>query len=135
MLKTPVHSDPLKQPGFTLIEVMIALIIFSVIAVSVGRSASIYISNAARLELKTEALMVAEQELNRITLEDGFLPVKNTNYNLELGNRSWQINQKVSTTDNANMRRVDLTVSEKAELFGKDYPIITLSGFVGKNSD
>jgi general secretion pathway protein I len=123
-----------KITGFTLIEVMIALIIFSVIAVSVGRSASIYINNAARLELKTEALFIAEQELNKITLEKGFLPIKNSNYDLESGSRHWMINQKVSATEDVNMRRVDLTVSEKGELFGKDYPIITLTGFVGKNS-
>lgn len=123
-----------KITGFTLIEVMIALIIFSVIAVSVGRSASIYINNAARLELKTEALFIAEQELNKITLEKGFLPIKNSNYDLKSGSRHWMINQKVSATEDVNMRRVDLTVSEKGDLFGKDYPIITLTGFVGKNS-
>ena len=123
-----------KLKAFTLIEVMIALIIFSVIAVSVGRSASIYISNAARLELKTEALMVAEQELNRILIEDGFVPVKNSNYDLDLGNRNWRINQKVTATEDPNMRRIDITVSEKGELFGPEYSIITLTGFAGKNS-
>ena len=120
--------------AFTLIEVMIALIIFSTVAVAVGRSASIYINNAARLELKTEALIVAEQELNKVVIEGGFMPIKNTNYDLKLGGREWKINHKVSATQDANMRRIDLTVSEKGELFGSDYPIITLTGFVGKHS-
>ncbi len=129
MLNNSSHAK-----GFTLIEVMIALMIFAVIAVSVGRSASIYINNSARLELKTEALNVAEYELNRLMVEGGFLPIKNSNYEVESGNRHWKINQKVSATADANMRRIDLTVMEKGELFGKDYPVITLSGFVGRNS-
>jgi hypothetical protein len=67
-------------------------------------------------------------------VEGGFLPIKNSNYEVESGNRHWKINQKVSATADANMRRIDLTVMEKGELFGKDYPVITLSGFVGRNS-
>ncbi len=134
MMKMNNISTPTVMRGFTLIEVMIALLIFAVIAVSVGRSASIYINNAARLELKTEALIVAEQELNQLILTGGFLPVKSTNYDLELGVRNWMINQTVTATSDVNMRRVDLTVAEKGELFGKDYPIITLSGFIGRNS-
>ncbi|GAA3920150.1 type II secretion system minor pseudopilin GspI [Litoribacillus peritrichatus] len=128
-------NNPMRHTlGFTLIEVMIALIIFSVVAVSVGRSASIYINNAARLELKTEALIVAEQELNKLILTGGFLPIKNTNYDLEIGEKTWVVNQKVSATEDVNMRRVELSVSEKGGLFGQDHSIINLSGFVGRNS-
>ncbi|GLQ31834.1 type II secretion system minor pseudopilin GspI [Litoribrevibacter albus] len=125
----------LFQPGFTLIEVMIALMIFAVIAVSVGRSASIYINNAARLELKTKALLIAEQELNAFVLEPGFPASKTTTYDIDVGDKTWAITRKVSANPRtANFfKLIELSVAEKGTTFGKDYPIVTLTGFKGKN--
>lgn len=129
-----VHHSSSHSRGFTLIEVMIALIIFSVIAVSVGRSASIYINNAARLNLKTEALMIAEQELNAFILEPDFPASKTTTYDLELGDKTWSITRKVTSLAKITyIKQIEISVAEKGELFGKDYPIITLTGHKGKN--
>jgi general secretion pathway protein I len=119
--------------GFTLIEVMIALTIFAVIAVSVGRSASIYIKNAARLELKTQALNIAEYELSQVLIEDQFLPAKTTKRDIEIQEREWVITQKVTILPNPNMQQVDISVSEKGDTFGEDYSIVTISGFIGRN--
>lgn len=119
--------------GFTLIEVMIALIIFSVIAVSVGRSASIYINNAARLNLKTEALVIAEQEMNTFIMEPGFPASKTTTYDLEMGEKTWSITRKVTSLAAITyIKEIEISVAEKGELFGKDYPVITLKGYKGK---
>ena len=119
--------------GFTLIEVMIALTIFAVIAISVGRSSSIYIKNSARLELKIQALNIAEQELSQVLIAGQFLPPRTTKREIEIQDRSWNVNQKVSITQDPNMQQVDISISEKSDIFGEDYSIITLTGFLGKN--
>ena len=82
--------------GFTLIEVMIALSIFAVLAATVSRTASQNADTVLRLEDKTLASFVAENRLNAIKLERFSETVTQTSDSLKMAGREWHIVTKSS---------------------------------------
>jgi len=114
--------------GFTLVEVMVAVVI-----VAVGMGAAILavnqnVYNASYLRDKIMATWVAENRLTELRLSGTTPKVEETTGDAEMGDVRWLWRQKVSETGVANLLRVDIQVSSELEPQGS---LISLSGFVG----
>lgn len=90
-----------KVVGFTLIEVMLALAVFSIAGVALLSTASNNARNIGYLESKMFANWVASNQLVSASLEKKWPPKNNLKGEVELAGRAWFWKQKVKkTTDN-----------------------------------
>ncbi len=117
-----------KIKGFTLIEVMIALSIFAVMAAAISRTASQNADTVLYLEEKTLASFVAENRLNQLKLT-GYPAATQTKGDETMAEREWHIVTKVEDTPLPNFRRIEIQVSKLSD---KENPLVSLTGFMGK---
>jgi general secretion pathway protein I len=121
--------------GFTLLEVLVALAIFAVVAASVLSASARSLQTAARLEDKTFATWLADNRLQEIQLADA-PPAEGREQGEEsYAGRRWQWQTEVQPTSEPEMLRITVRVAPRPErgLRGKieDNALVTLSGFVG----
>jgi len=131
-----IRGKPSKLPksarGFTLIEVMIALLVFGLIATAAAEVGSQYISSYESIRDKTLAGWLAENRINEIRLEDNLPGISENAKDQDYGPFRWQVTTKVLATAEAKMRRVEVEVARYQEGRSKPYSVHTLSAFVGE---
>src|SRR5690606_37311082 len=96
--------------GFTLVEVLVALTIFALIATGVQRVASLYFSHFERTQAKTYATWIAQNQLNELRLAERPPAPGENKTDIEFGGANWQILTRVSGTPDPLMRMVEITV-------------------------
>ncbi|MFD2231749.1 type II secretion system minor pseudopilin GspI [Alkalimarinus sediminis] len=132
---TPSTLPPFKRPkGFTLLEVMIALIIFGLVATVIQKTTSQTISQYERIRLKTIASWIAENKMAEMRLSDSMPQAKESKEEVEFGKDFWQVTSKVTRTSDANLNRVDLTIFHKMsdDQFEQGNQVLTFTGYVGR---
>jgi general secretion pathway protein I len=102
------------ERGFTLLEVMIAVTIFAVVATTIANVSSQTVSNLLVIEEKTLAALVAENRLAEMRLA-GYPNVSQTNDTFDMANREWFIRTEVEETPFPDTRRVTVAVSREDE--------------------
>ena len=124
-----------RTRGFTLLEVLVALGIFALVAASVLTATARSLQTAARLEDKTFALWLADNRMQELQLaetppDDGSEKDEET-----YAGRRWLWQSQVQATSDPGMRRVTIWVALRPEsgLRGKveEQALVTLSGFLG----
>ena len=98
----------MKQRGFTLIEVMIALAIFAVSAMAVLSATGETITTLGNLKQKTFAAMVADNQLALMKLEG--VPNAEKSGSSNLAGETWYWTIKPTPTADGTLRAVDLIV-------------------------
>jgi general secretion pathway protein I len=121
--------------GFTLLEVLVALAIFAVVAASVLSASARSLKTAARLEDKTFASWLADNRLQQLQLADT-PPAEGREQGEEAyAGRRWLWQTEVQTTSEPEMLRATVRVALRPErgLQGKveEHALVTLSGFIG----
>ncbi len=115
--------------GFTLIEVLAALIIVSLGMMAVIQAVSQTASNSSYLREKTIAHWVAMNRLTQARLEPGAPKVDKTSDEVEMAGREWRWTMTVTQTPVETMRRIDISV-RPAEA-DEDSSMATITGFYG----
>jgi general secretion pathway protein I len=107
-----------KQPGFTLIEVMLAMDVFAVAGVALLGVADNNYRHISFLEEKMLADWVASNQLVELSLATTWPPKNNRKGNVDMAGRTWYWQQKVVKTDNDLLRQVtmEVRVNEDDEL-------------------
>jgi general secretion pathway protein I len=118
------------QPGFTLIEVLAALVI-----VALGMMAAIQaVTQAARngtyLREKTLAHWIGMNVVTERRLQGSPPDVAESTGRLEFAGQQWQWGMKVTQTQVASLRRMDVAV-RRADAPDNSTPLATVSGFYG----
>ena len=122
--------------GFTLLEVLVALAIFAVVAASVLSASARSLKTAARLEDKTFATWLADNRLQEIQLADA-PPVEGREQGEEsYAGRRWLWQSEVQGTSEPSMLRVTVHVLLRPEqgaggVVIEDMALVSLSGFIG----
>ncbi len=119
-----------RQAAFTLIEVLVALLVFALIATAAAQVGSQYIGSFDRIRDKTLASWIAENRLTELRLADSPPAVSENDKDLDYGRYHWQVTTKVSATGEASIRRIDVTVAKYTDQQGDPRPVHTLSGFI-----
>ncbi|MBL4766094.1 MAG: type II secretion system minor pseudopilin GspI [Colwellia sp.] len=96
--------------GFTLIEVMLAMAVFSIAGVALLSTANNNARNIGYLESKMFANWVASNQLVAASLEKKWPPKNNLKGEVELAGRAWFWQQKVIKTTDKDMRAIVLEV-------------------------
>lgn len=118
-----------RLAGFTLIEVMVALVVIALALGGLIASGGSYAKNAAYLREKTVAMWVAHNRLIEFQLENPWPDTDKTNGNTEMAGADWRWEILVQETPDENLRRIDISVALKDE---PDAPLALLSSFVGR---
>ena len=121
-----------RSSGFTLIEVLIALLVFGLIATAASEVGSQYINSYERIRDKTLAAWIAENRMNELRLSEEFPGVGENSSELDYGEYRWRVISDVSGTEEPTIRRVEVTVERFMGIGDEARPVHTLSGFIGE---
>lgn len=120
-----------RQAGFTLIEVLVALLVFGLIATAAAEVGSQYIASYERVRDKTLAGWLADNRINELRLQETLPGVSENSQDLDYGPYRWRVTTAILATADPDMRRIEVTVAKYREEGQEPAPIHTLSAFVG----
>lgn len=120
-----------RERGFTLIEVLVAMAIFGVVALTLMAHTQLQIRQAAGLEDRLLAHWVALNALTDMQVSPDFVPLGNSDNTAVLAGRDWFITEQVLSTPADNVHRVEIMVAPfNALTNAKGSNLVSLSGFV-----
>jgi general secretion pathway protein I len=121
--------------GFTLLEVLIALAIFAVVAASVLTASARSLQTASQLEDKTLAMWIADNRLSELQLAETPADDGRDQGELAFAGRRWQWQSEIRASSEPSMRRVTLWVapqpaggSRAGDL--RERAVVSLNGFL-----
>jgi general secretion pathway protein I len=119
------------QKGFTLIEVMLAMAVFSIAGIAILGTADTNARNLGYLESKIIASWVASNQLVEITLDTSWPPKNNKKGKVALAGQDWFWQQKVVKTTDKDMRAIvmEVRLDEK-----KSTSLTSLMTYISKQS-
>jgi len=117
------------QRGFTLIEVLAALIIVSLGMLGVIEAVSDTAKNGAYLREKTIAHWVAMNQLSKVRLETRPPKVDKSSDEVEMAGRKWRWRMTVTQTQVQTLVRIDVSVAPADA--PKTTSLATVTGFYG----
>jgi len=99
------------EQGFTLIEVLVALTVFSLAAMALLNVAGENTRTASVVTTRVMAGVVAENQAVALTTDATLLAAGDVEGSESQGGRLWRWSRKVSSTDVAGIMRLDVTVT------------------------
>lgn len=115
-----------SQRGFTLIEVLVALVIVA-IALGAGiKAAGALANNADRLAQVSSAQWCAENMLTELRLTQQTLSIGETNFSCQQLGRAYSGKLKVTPTAHQTFRKVDAIIEND-----EGQPLLTLTTIMG----
>lgn len=118
-----------KVPGFTLIEVMVALVVVSLGMLGVIQAVGQTASNSSYLRDKTLAHWVAMNKLTEVRLQKSAPAIDKSSDEVEMGGRDWRWTMTVTQTPVETIRRIDVSV--RAEDAAENSSLAFVTGFYG----
>ena len=118
--------------GFTLLEVMVALAIFAIVALALLNAQGGQLSTDQRLQQKTFAHWVALNQLADMRLAQNFPDVGDSEATAQMADQDWQITITVQATPSDNVRLVMVSVAPKSAGFGEEKAeaVTSVTGFL-----
>ncbi|MEZ5566391.1 MAG: type II secretion system minor pseudopilin GspI [Gammaproteobacteria bacterium] len=118
-----------RQHGFTLLEVLVALVIVALGLMAAFGQVNQALTATSRLRDKSFAHWIALNEMTRLRLLGEFPAVGSRSDNVEMARVTWRYTIKVAKTDLGAIRRIDISVA----FADKPQAVIsTLTGFLGQ---
>ena len=114
--------------GFTLIEVMVALVIVSLALAGVAASMGQMIDTANTMRDRTFASWIAQNKITEMRIAGVIPEVGESSGDVDYANTSWDWTADVSETGVENLMKVDVAVSYA----GSDATIFKVTGFIGE---
>ncbi|SFM25840.1 type II secretion system minor pseudopilin GspI [Marinobacter zhejiangensis] len=121
-----------RSAGFTLIEVLVALLVFALVATAATQVGSQYISSYERIRDKTMATWIADNRMNELRLSETYPGISESTDDLDFGPYRWRVLTAIKGTEDPLIRRVEVTVYRYIEERSEPLSIYTLTGFVGE---
>ncbi len=117
-----------RAAGFTLIEVMVALVIVSLALAGVAASMGQMIDTANAMRDRTFASWIAQNKIAEMRLAGALPEVGESSGDVEFANADWSWTADVSETGIENLMKVEVTVSYA----GLDQSVRQVTGFIGE---
>jgi|SRR5690606_28950619 len=117
--------------GFSLLEILVALAIFSVVSVTMHYQISSIISTSTRIEEKYYALWVGKNILENYFIKREWPALGEDITEYEMAGQEWYVKTLISSSnDNADIRILEASVYKNKF---DESPIIVLYRIIGKN--
>ncbi|MBM0105570.1 type II secretion system minor pseudopilin GspI [Steroidobacter sp. S1-65] len=122
-----VHSN--RKKGFTLIEVLVALVVVGLGMLAVIQTVSQTANNSSYMREKTIAHWIAMNQLTQVRLQPSAPPIDKSSDEVEMAGRDWRWTMVVTQTPVESIRRIEVRVrpSEAPE----NSSLAFVSGFYG----
>ncbi|QYJ89824.1 type II secretion system minor pseudopilin GspI [Shewanella halotolerans] len=101
-----------RSAGMTLLEVIVALMVFAIAAVSITKSLGEQMANMPILEERTLAQWVASNQMVDARLEKKFPDLGRKDGSVELAGKEWYWRKEVVKTTDDNFRMIRISVSD-----------------------
>lgn len=105
----------MKQAGFTLVEVLAALMIFSVAIIGLSRAATQSVAHTQRLTHKTYASVVADNQLIYARMRRGVVGTKSGSE--EAGGQIYSWRVEIAKTPQEGLLELRVSVSQEDDVF------------------
>ena len=105
----------MRARGFTLIEVLIALVILAVALAAAARATGSATDGARVLKQRMLAEWVAQNRLNEEMIKRSFPSVGVQNGDATQAGQAFTLQQTTSQTENAKVRKVEIKVTAKGD--------------------
>jgi len=123
-----LSSGMARLRGFTLLEVMIALLVITLGMAAVINTTSESGWKSAQLRHKTIATWVAQNQIVKYRANRIWGTARSQSGKVEMANIDWEWRMKISGTDDPSLRRLDVEVS----IDGEDAVKARLTGFIAR---
>ena len=114
--------------GFTLLEVLIALMVISISLIAIAGEMIQMLNVANTMQERTYASWIGHNKVTEMRLANVVPKVSTTSGELDYANREWAWRAVVSETGVDNLFRVDVTISYP----GGDPIMRPITGFIGE---
>ncbi|MDD9893410.1 MAG: type II secretion system minor pseudopilin GspI [Gammaproteobacteria bacterium] len=118
-----------QHKGFTLIEILVALVFIALPMTAIIQTVSNYVYEAAYLKEKTVAHWVAMNKLTELQVTRQFPKPGTSNGETLMIGEAWRWEYTVNNTPEADMRRVDINVFAPSD---KEAVLTSLTAYLGK---
>lgn len=122
------YPDRRGECGFTLLEVMVALLIVASALAAMGTTMVRAIGDAGAMRDRTYASWIAQNKIVEMRAAGVVPKTGSTNGEVEYASSDWAWRATVNETGIDGLLRVDVEVSHP----GDDSPIRTVTGFIGE---
>lgn len=102
---------PRRGHGFTLIEVLVALVVVAVALFAVVKATAEQLANASRLREVTFAQWIARNKLTEMQVE-GVWTTGRQDSRVEFAGRTWPVQVAIEDTPNERIRRAEVSVAD-----------------------
>jgi len=126
----PSSARSLSQRGFTLIEVLAALVIVALGMIAAIQAVTQSARNATYLRDKTLAHWIGMNVLTERRLQSSVPDIAESTGRVEFASQQWQWTMKVTPTQVPSLRRIDIAVRRAESPEGT--PLANVSGFYGE---
>lgn len=124
-----------KKRGFTLLEVLVALAVFSVAAISLMKVSESQLRLSQRLEEKTFAHWIALNMITEMQSSQDWPNLGEQTGKVSMAGREWKMVVKTQATPVNRVRRIDVSVGLAPKDFTDDIENLTLlTGFIERPS-
>ena len=124
MVKAEMGNNTQRQSGFTLLEVMVALVILAVGMSALVRAAGGNANSAAYLKNKTFAQWVAANKINEIRLEHQWPETGSKSGRVFYAGIEWAWKQQTLNTEDSEVRRIEVSVQQEVERGALDLAVL-----------
>lgn len=114
----------MRRNGFTLLEMLVSLAVFSIAALALLRLDAVSVTTASDLKAREGAILVAENAAAEIQTDPAPPIIGNSSRRVVNGGRSFVLGQAVTPTPDPRLLRVDLAVR------GEDAPATVRLTFI-----
>lgn len=114
-MKPEFQRNLARQRGMTLIEVMVALLIFGLAGTAVMKAATENLTSVSQLQDITLATLVANNRLTQLHLEQEWPIRNNQKGEMEIAEVKWYWQQTVTKTQENDLVQVRISVAVDAE--------------------
>ncbi|WP_409553361.1 type II secretion system minor pseudopilin GspI [Aliiglaciecola sp. M165] len=108
-------SNACKSSGFTLLEVMLALLIFALTGTAIMKAATDHLNGVSQIEDITFATWVANNRLTQLNIYTTWPPKDNEKGSEVMAGRTWYWQQKILKTPDEDLLGIEISVGTEED--------------------